>query len=355
MTSTRSVRGHTAHEMPAPLSTRPSVSVVVPCHNYGLFLADSVGSVLAQPDVDVEVVIVDDASTDDSAEIARSLSATDPRVCLIVHEQNRGHIETYNDGLRRTSGEYVVLLSADDMLAPNALTRATALMEAHANVGLVYGTAVPFHGDLPPCEQAVREWVVYPGRGWIDRVCHTGGNPISSPEVVMRRAAWLDAGPYDPRLPHCADLALWMATGVGWDIGRIDGAPQALYRMHESAMHVTVNSGALRDLHERRRTFELLFTERLPASKEADAMHARAREALARLALRLAMGRNWWDDADPPVEALREFALETWPPIERSVLWVRLARRTRSGQLGRPYDELLERARIRWDWWRWQV
>jgi glycosyltransferase involved in cell wall biosynthesis len=355
MTATRARRGQTTSHRPAELTTRPSVSVVVPCYNYGRFLSDSVGSVLSQRDVDVDVVIVDDASTDDSAHIARSLADADARVRVLVHEENRGHIQTYNDGLRLATGEYVALLSADDMLAPDALLRAAALMESHSDVGLVYGAAVAFHGAAPMCETAVREWLVYPGRVWLERVCRTAGNPISSPEVVMRRAAWLDAGPYDPRLPHCADLALWMATGVDWDIGRVDGPPQALYRMHDSAMHVTVNSGALRDLRERRRTFELLFTERLPPSEQADAMHERAREALARLALRLAMGRNWWDAADPPVDELRDFARETWPPIERSVLWVRLSRRARSGQLDRRYDDLLERARIRWDWWRWQV
>ena len=99
-------------------SRRPSVSVVIPCYNYGHYLPDSVGSVLAQPGVDVDVVIVDDTSTDYSAVVAEELVASDPRVALIRHPKNRGHIATYNDGLDAVKGDYTTLLSADDLSDP---------------------------------------------------------------------------------------------------------------------------------------------------------------------------------------------------------------------------------------------
>ncbi|MGZ4476136.1 MAG: glycosyltransferase family 2 protein, partial [Nocardioides sp.] len=124
---------------PVPLRTRPRVSVVVPCYNYGRYLPDAVGSALDQSGLDVDVLIVDDCSTDDSAAVALRLADADPRVRLLRHETNRGHIQTYNDGLAAVTGDYVVLLSADDLLTPDSLTRAVALMEAHPRVGLVYG------------------------------------------------------------------------------------------------------------------------------------------------------------------------------------------------------------------------
>ncbi|WP_460807831.1 glycosyltransferase family 2 protein [Micromonospora zhanjiangensis] len=102
---------------PRPLTTRPTVSVVIPCYNYGHYLPECVHSVLSQSGVEVDVLIVDDASPDGSAEVARELSA-DPRVRLIAHRENRGHIATYNEGLAAVDGEYVVLLSADDLLSP---------------------------------------------------------------------------------------------------------------------------------------------------------------------------------------------------------------------------------------------
>src|SRR3954452_6789000 len=92
-----------------------SVGVVVPCYRYGHFLQDAVDSVLDDPTLDVRVLIVDDASPDDSAERARELARRDPRIEVAVHPENRGHIATYNEGLLEwCDADYTVLLSADD-------------------------------------------------------------------------------------------------------------------------------------------------------------------------------------------------------------------------------------------------
>src|SRR5690348_14990448 len=120
------------------LRCRPSVTVVIPCYNYGRYLSTAVKSVLDQPGVDVEAIVIDDASTDESSEVVRALAASDPRVRAILHRRNCGHIATYNEGLEQATGDYVVLLSADDALPVGSLARATALLETHPSVGLVY-------------------------------------------------------------------------------------------------------------------------------------------------------------------------------------------------------------------------
>jgi glycosyltransferase involved in cell wall biosynthesis len=74
-----------------------------------------------QVGVDVDVIVIDDASTDGSAAVVRDLAASDDRICAILHPRNRGHIATYNEGLEQARGEYVVLLSADDALPAGAL------------------------------------------------------------------------------------------------------------------------------------------------------------------------------------------------------------------------------------------
>src|SRR5689334_12258407 len=114
---------------PQPLRGRPSVTVVIPCYNYGHYVGTAVRSVLDQPGVDVDVILTDDASTDGSAEVVRELAAADPRVRAILHRRNFGHIATYNEGLEQATGDYVVLLSADDALTPGSLARAAALLE----------------------------------------------------------------------------------------------------------------------------------------------------------------------------------------------------------------------------------
>lgn len=299
---------------PQPLRTRPSVSVVIPCYRYGHYLPAAVASALDQTALDVEVIIVDDASPDDSAQVARELAAADERVDVLVHETNAGHIRTYNDGLAKARGDYVALLSADDLLTPDALTRAVALMEAHPTVGLTYGFARSFTGIPPAPGDRVRGWTVWSGHDWLRTAARRGRCFLVSPEAVMRREALLETDLYDPRLPHSADFDMWLRTAARWDVGRVNGPEQALYRVHEENMHLTVYAGWLTDLQERLTTFEILFTERAPQDPAVTALRPLALRALAREARRRA---HEIETATAPdahaAAALREFAATTDP------------------------------------------
>ena len=131
-----------------------SVDVFVPCYNYGRYLPDCVASVLAQEGVDIRILIIDDASTDGSAEVARQLAETDRRITLALHHTNQGHIATYNEGIAWAAADYMLLLSADDMVAPGAFGRAVDVMDRRATVGMVYGRACKFSTitEIPPWE-----------------------------------------------------------------------------------------------------------------------------------------------------------------------------------------------------------
>src|SRR5262245_30918874 len=121
-----------------------SVDVLIPCYNYGRYLERCVDSALSQDGVQVRVLIVDDTSTDGSLEEARRLAARDSRVSVLAHPVNKGHIATFNDGIAWASAPYMVLVSADDLLAPLALSRSVALMEAKPEVGFVFGQLCQF-------------------------------------------------------------------------------------------------------------------------------------------------------------------------------------------------------------------
>ena len=193
-----------------------SVSVLVPCYNYGHFLEDAVTSVLDdQEGVDVRALILDDASPDDSADMARKIAARDPRVEVTVHTANIGNIATYNEGLLDwADGDYCVLVSADDRLTPGALRRARDLLDTHPGVGFVYGLSLWFRHDapLPSARTRVRGWSVWPGQWWLERRFRQAENPITSPEVVVRTSLQKRVGGYDARLPH---LETW-SCGCGW-------------------------------------------------------------------------------------------------------------------------------------------
>lgn len=294
---------------PRPLRRRPRVSVVIPCHNYGHFLPDAVASALDHEGVDVDVIIVDDASTDSSAAVAAALAARDPRVSLVRHETNAGHIATYNDGLARAEGDHVVLLSADDLLPRNALSRAAAVLEHNPEVGFVYGWAASFSGDAPagPSVDPRASWSLWPGRQWLRWVARTGRCPITSPEVVMRREALAETDLYDPRLPHSGDFDMWMRTAARWDVARVNGPVQAHYRVHDANMHLTEYAGWELDLRARAETFAILRDERVPGDPVIAELVANADRSLRREARRRAAAAARRGDAEQ-AGALAQFA-----------------------------------------------
>src|SRR3954453_18503705 len=125
------------------------VDIVIPCYNYGRFLEPCVRSVLAQSVRDLRVLIIDDGSSDDSLSVAKSLAERDPRVSVISHPRNWGHIATYNEGIEWASAYYFLLLSADDLLVPGALERAARIMDANSDVVLVHGDGIIWHDNRP--------------------------------------------------------------------------------------------------------------------------------------------------------------------------------------------------------------
>jgi Glycosyl transferase family 2 len=273
----------TAVSRPAP----PRVSIVVPCYNYGHFLPDCVASLLRQQDVEVEVIVVDDASPDGSVAVADALAAADPRVRVLAHERNRGHIATYNHGLEHVTGEFVVLLSADDLLTPGALSRATALMLARPSVGLVYGHPVVFDTAQPPPTGRTRPrtWSVWRGEDWIRAQCRRSLSIIYSPEAVVRTDVQRAVGGYDPALPHTGDLAMWLRIAAISDVGRVNGTDQAYRREHPASMMTTTYSGALVDLRGRQAAYQDFFTGPGAGLRDGAGLWATARRRLAQQAL----------------------------------------------------------------------
>ena len=96
-----------------------TVDVVVPCYNYARFLTRCVESILSQEGPAVRVLVIDDASSDGTAQVAQRLADQDRRVEWRRHLGNQGHIDTYNEGLLRwATASYALLISAADLLAP---------------------------------------------------------------------------------------------------------------------------------------------------------------------------------------------------------------------------------------------
>src|SRR5919107_4763688 len=110
------------------------VSVVIPCYNQAHFLGEAIESVLAQSHLRFEIVVVDDGSTDDTAEVA----ACYPGV-RCVRQDNRGLSAARNSGLRHSEGEYVVFLDADDRLLPEALATGLECLKSYPECAFASG------------------------------------------------------------------------------------------------------------------------------------------------------------------------------------------------------------------------
>jgi hypothetical protein len=341
--------------------TRPRVSVIVPCYNYGHLLSGAVNSALSQEGVEVEVIIVDDASTDDSAEVAGRL-ACDPRVVVIRHRRNTGHVVAFNDGYAAATGEFIVRLDADDLLTVGTLARSVALFDAFPRVGLVYGHPLHFTGDVPLKPRTkVRGWSVWSGQDWIAERCRTGVNCITTPEAMIRASVMRSTGALSTALKYAQDMEMWLRTAVISDVGRVDGPDQALHREHAGSMSVTDGAGKLVDLVERRTVFEVLFSGLGCQLAQADELHRTARFALADEALADACyaydrGRGGVADAQVYVD----FALATCPEARRLPHWRALQRRRRVGaRLSRVppiFTAAIVARRLRWEilYRRWQ-
>jgi glycosyltransferase involved in cell wall biosynthesis len=237
------------------------IDVIVPCYNYGDMLAACVGSVLAQQHVDVHVVIMDDASTDSTERVGRSLAASDRRVEYRRHAANRGHILTYNEALADVGGDYSVILSADDLLTPGSLSRATRFMDSHPDVTLAYGRDITFR-HAPPvgitggAAQCGGHLLRY--HEFLERSCRLGHTGIQAPAAIARTSTHRLVGGYMPELPHAGDTEVWLRLAAHGSVAQLD-ADQAFRRLHTNNMSLLY--APLHRLEQQRKAFAAHFEQ----------------------------------------------------------------------------------------------
>ncbi len=287
------------------------VSVYVPCYNYGHYLQNAVQSALSQDGVDVEVLIIDDASTDNTQEVAAALTR-DSRVEYIRHSRNLGNIATYNEGIEWATGDYAVLLSADDLLTRGSLRRAADLLDSSPSVNFAYGHAIWWHPErrTPKARERVRGWRIWSGEDWIRRRCVTGRSAIATVEAVTRTEAHRQFGGYNPDLRFSGDLELWLRLAAHGDVGYVRGADQAYYRIHSSSMWQTLD--LVTSLRQDRLAFETAIGEQAYALRDPEGLLNAARRALTTQALERALWSRDLGVESGSAERLIEFAFETF-------------------------------------------
>lgn len=205
----------------------PKLSVLLPVYNGAAHVGDAVASVLDQTFADFELLILDDASPDDSAAIAESFG--DARVRVVRNEENVGQVATLNRGLRAASGEYIARLDQDDVCLPARFERQVAVLDADPSVAVV-GTWIDVVDDDGRVVDALRTTI----DGLADAVFLTLVNrlPIAHPSVMVRTRPVLDAGGYDEAVRYCEDMDLWRRLLLAGRGIRVVPEPLLRYRVH---------------------------------------------------------------------------------------------------------------------------
>jgi hypothetical protein len=222
--------------MELPMIEHPRVTFVVPCYNYGHYVGHAIDSLLAQTFEALEVIAIDDASTDDSRQVLERY-ADDPRVRLVLHERNQGHIRSYNEGIALARGEFVGLLSADDLcIARDAVARQVDVFDAHPNVGFVYSSYC-FVDGTGKVTYVWQPWDADYVRGGVEEFAELiSKNYIPASGTLVRRSGHEALGVYDPDLPHAGDWELWLRLCTRYEVGYILD-PLYAYRTHDSNMN----------------------------------------------------------------------------------------------------------------------
>lgn len=204
----------------------PLVSVVIPCHNHGRFLGQAIESVMRQAPRNVEIVVVDDGSTDNTREVMTRYPAVRG-----IAQANAGLAAARNVGLRASRGHYVVFLDADDLLLPGAVESGVRLLEEHIAWAFVSGGYRYVDKNADPISGPVIARFTDDHYTALLR-----SNYIAMGATVLFRRSVLDRiGGFDPTLRACEDWDVHLKIARQFPVGQ-HRAIVALYRRHDSNM-----------------------------------------------------------------------------------------------------------------------
>ena len=262
----------------------PRVTVLMPIYNAEKYLQAAIDSILSQSFKNFEFLIIDDGSTDRTAQIVQSY--VDDRIRYIAYTVNLGIAHTLNRGLELSEGEYIVRMDSDDTCHRHRIERQVSFMDRHPRIG-ASGTWITFMGDQP---------------GWVDRspvgekVVNAYlllDNPMFHPSVILRRRMFHDHHLcYDPAFSRTEDYDLWSRAAASFPL---DNLPEPLLKFRCHSASVTGSSA--REM--RAQTYRILGRElkrlRLDPSDEELFFHHKISRGyrLDRLES-LARAENWF-------------------------------------------------------------
>jgi glycosyltransferase involved in cell wall biosynthesis len=205
------------------------VSVIVPVYNRAHLVTETVASILAQTYRNIEIILINDGSTDSSLEVIQALQQENPDVLRIIDQENQGQTIARNQGIKEARGKYIAFLDSDDLWLPDKIEHQIPLFDQ--GVGLVYG-GVEFINEsgettgFDPCDPSV-QGNIYPHLLVKNRM--TGGS------VVVLSEALAKVGLFDPEFKAAENWDLWLRICKEYQ-ARLVNKPVVKYRLHQNNM-----------------------------------------------------------------------------------------------------------------------
>jgi glycosyltransferase involved in cell wall biosynthesis len=208
---------------------KPLVSVLIPCYNVEIYVEESVNSILNQTYTNMEIITINDCSTDNTGNILEQLAQKDKRIKVVHNPQNLKLIETLNKGIELANGEYIARMDADDISLPTRIEKEVNFLKANKDHDIVstlfyaFRTENPSKRDLhhsPLHDSELHAYILFKSG-----ICH--------PAVMIRRRVFTELGlRFESEYLHVEDYALWSKAIYKTKIANIN-EPLLLYRVHK--------------------------------------------------------------------------------------------------------------------------
>jgi glycosyltransferase involved in cell wall biosynthesis len=234
----------------------PKVSVIIPVYNGARYLREAIESVLTQSYRDVEVIIVDDGSTDNTAAVVADIH--DTRLKYIYHE-NRGVAAARNTGVQASRGEYIALQDDDNVLFPDAVGRHVDFMDRNPGVGFTHGQFVTMDESGIPLRKKPRGPASTFIRNGREEIRHLVlGDRTIGLFFLIRRSCLDDVGLFKIGLLMSEDWDIWIRLAKYYDVGHVSG-PIAKVRVHHDSMTACSKVDVIQESH--RSVLESVFSD----------------------------------------------------------------------------------------------
>lgn len=205
----------------------PLVSVIIPAYNAKKFVCEALESVFTQSYRPIEVIVIDDGSTDRTAEVVESYQTRriNKERLIFIHQQNAGPSAARNAGINVAKSKYIAFLDSDDIWTKDKLFRQVQLMETHPDTGLLFGNTRRFSRDnilVPSLFEQKGYDLNFFGEDFYLRHAYnkilTNGNFITTGTVMLRRECIERVGNFDENLRYSEDMDLWLRIAVRYPI-----------------------------------------------------------------------------------------------------------------------------------------